>query len=161
MIFSRKMQVKIIIGVLLYFGNAGLTIGGWEGMTYIFEPLDTAANIGSVKIAVNTTKTKNSDHVILKAGLDRVGRCSFEVFYKAGGSVLIGPSPTLASTFQVVATKPGKGYWYDLASGLLPDWIDRVVVRTYKVGWDLDLKLVNRKCVEYTLIREPPTTGEK
>ena len=84
--------------------------------------------------------------MILSADLDRVGRCSFEIFYKGGGSVLLGPAPTVASSFQVVASRPGSGSWYDLAGGFLPAWIERIVVRAYKVGWDTAKPLAERKC---------------
>ncbi len=145
---SRSAQVQLLINVLLYLGGAGSAVGGWVGYTYLFEPLDAAPVVTNGAITVNTRKAKDSDDVILGVDLDRVGRCSFEIFYKAGGSVLMGPNPTVASSFQVVASKPGSGSWYDLAPGFLPTWINRIVVRTYKVGWDTTKPLAERKCVE-------------
>ena len=145
MSLPRNLQVQVLLNVLLFLGGAGAAVGGWAGYTYLFEPLDAPPEVVKAAVTVNTRKAKESDDVILSADLDRVGRCSFEVFYKGGGSVLVGPSPTVASSFQVVASRPGSGSWYDLAPGFLPAWIERIVVRTYKVGWDTTKPLAERK----------------
>ena len=148
MSLPRATQVQLLIQVLLFLGGAGTAVGGWAGYTYLFEPLDGPPAVNRAAVSVNTRRAKDSFDVILNADLDRVGRCSFEIFHKGGGSTLLGPTPTVASSFQAVASKPNCGSWYDLADGILPNWIDRIVVRTYKVGWDTTKPLAERKCTE-------------
>ena len=151
MSFPREIQVQILINVLIFLGGVGAAVGGWVGFTFVFEPLGTPPAVTRAAVTVNTRYALQSENVVLSADLDRVGRCSFEVVLKTGGSFLLGPLPTVASSFQAVATKPGGWGWYDLAEGILPDWIERVVIRTYPVGWDQSVPLEDRPCEERTI----------
>jgi len=151
---SRQTQVNWVLTLLVFLIGAGVGagtgIGGWVGRSWIFEAEDVPPGIVTVDTLVSERRALQSRDAVLAADLDRPGRVSFELHYRGGQVETLGPLPTVANAFQVVVTQPGFGGFYN--PNQLPPWIERVVVRAYKVGWDEALPLVERKHVTKKIV---------